>query len=539
MAELIQYSVALADLSASVGAQASLSADGFAAITAPINGSRLPGATEVAFVVPAAAGDVGAVQSEWRRRGSAALTLSPDQKSAGEHYFPVLARSLTGAAPSAADLTGTPDVVEALGEARDAGGVTTSSTYVAGDSGDRFFVMAAAVVASAPVAEVGAFRGWVTMTFRGRDFLGPAVGIIGGDQVSVRFVDTSGEVPVTVARWKPDVRLDGAMESWTVDFPAPVDQWRLVVLPTVGLLPATEAWLAPGAAAIGSVITVLLAALTATVVTSRDRALRRVDEATADLRDDILQREAVEQQLRRREEELVGFAGVVAHDLRSPLSNVVGYAEMIGLVDDDNLTSKQQGYLGKVRTSAGRMQELIDDLLAYATADNTTLRISEIDMVELVESIVAERRVSAPDATIDCEPLPSVQGDPSQIRQVLDNLIGNAIKYTPENQAATITITAADDAADPDLCRIDVADRGIGIPESQLAEVFNAFTRAEGSEHYPGTGLGLAIVQRIVERHNGTVGVTQNTGGGTRFWFTLPKTTASVRVPKNEPEEDL
>jgi signal transduction histidine kinase len=532
MAELIQYSVALADLSASVGAQASLDAAGFAAITAPLNGARLPGAIEVGFVAPAASDAVAGLQDEWRRRGNPGLVLSPAAGGNGEHFFGVLGRSLSsGAAVSlGGDLVGNAQVVTALRAARSTGGVATSATFLSEETGDRLFVMAAAVRATAPAADAGKFRGWVTITYFGRDYLGPAIGIIGGEQVSVSFADVSGEEPVTIARWKSDARADPSLEPWSIVMPLPAHQWKLTVRPTVRLLPATESWLAPGAAAIGSVITVLLAALTATVVTSRDRALRRVDEATAELRDDIERREAVEQQLRRREEELVGFAGVVAHDLRSPLSNVVGYADMIRLVDGDDMSAKQRGYLAKVQTSATRMQALIDDLLAFATADNTTLRFTEVDLNELVDNIITERRVSAPDARIACAPLPAVVGDESQLRQVLDNLIGNAIKYTPENQSAEVSITVADDPEQPQMCRIEIADRGIGIPESQLAEVFNAFTRAEGSERYPGTGLGLAIVLRIVERHQGAVGVSQNPGGGTRFWFTLTKATTPVPV---------
>jgi signal transduction histidine kinase len=157
-----------------------------------------------------------------------------------------------------------------------------------------------------------------------------------------------------------------------------------------------------------------------------------------------------------------------------------------------------------------------DDLLGYATADNITLRLADIDLNTLVDDILTERA-----ATATRTDLPTVTGDPTLIRQVLDNLIGNAVKYTPPGATPEITITAH--PGKTGLCRIEVADRGIGIPESQRAEIFNAFTRADGSEKYPGTGLGLAIVQRIVERHGGTVGADANPGGGTRFWLTLPQ----------------
>ncbi|MFI5497185.1 ATP-binding protein [Actinoplanes sp. NPDC051859] len=529
VAELIQYGVALADLSASIGAQPRLTAGGFAAITAPFNNSRLPGATEISFVVPATAATMPVVQADWRARGSAGLTLTAGNVD-GEHYFPVLGRALDGgSAEIGDDLLPTTDIVTALQSARADGGVVTSSTYPSADGIDRSFVMAAAVVSTGTDGKAGEFLGWITMAFRGSEFLGPAPGLIGGDQVSIEFTDVSGETPVRVASWASPARAETVIAPKTVELPFPPKQWRLTVRPTVALLPATEAWLAHGAAAIGSVLTLLLASLTATVVTSRDRALRRVDQATLELRYDIARRESVELQLRKREEELTGFAGVVAHDLRSPLANVLGYAELIADEDDGSLSAYQRDNLARLRKSADRMRMLIDDLLAYATADHTVLRHDDVDLNLLVDSILTERLDgTSSGAQVNHASLPTVRGDESQIRQVLDNLIGNAIKYTPPERAAeisigaTLEVTLGEDMAAPAWHRIEVADRGIGIPEDQRAEVFHAFIRAAGSEDFPGTGLGLAIVQRIIERHGGTVGVDGNPGGGSRFWFTLP-----------------
>jgi signal transduction histidine kinase len=112
-----------------------------------------------------------------------------------------------------------------------------------------------------------------------------------------------------------------------------------------------------------------------------------------------------------------------------------------------------------------------------------------------------------------------VLGDPTLLRQVLDNLIGNGIKYTPPGRLPEVRMSSSPQGVG--WCRIDVADRGIGVPEEQRADIFEAFIRAAGSEGFQGTGLGLAIVRRIVERHGGKVGVDPNPGGGSRFWFTL------------------
>lgn len=535
-AELVQYAVALTDLSASIGAQPALDAAGFTAITAPMNGDRLPGAVEVTYVVPATTATAGDVRATWRARGGTDVTPDLTTDQAGALYVPVLGRPLDGGSGTIHGGTQTTEAITALQRARTDGGVTTSSTFEPAGSAGRSFVMAAAVHATTPAAEAGQFRGWVAMTFEGRRFLGMPVGLIGGDQVDVEFADISAGPPVTIATWTSGAPTDHNLPARAVAIPAQLPHWQLTVRPTVRLLPATQSWPAPIALIVGGVITVLLATLTGTLVTSRDRALRRVDQATAELRDDIQRRETVEQQLRRREEELVGFAGVVAHDLRNPLANVIGFAELISVIDDGDLSDKQRNYLTRVRGSAALMQHLIDDLLAYATADNTALRINEVPLDELVDSILDERTAhSSSDnpPTINRDPLPTALGDPTLIRQVLDNLIGNAIKYTPPGRAAEITLHAT--TPTPTTCRIEIADRGIGIPEAQRAEVFNAFTRADGSERYAGTGLGLAIVQRIIERHGGTVGVDPNPEGGSRFWFTLPTPahTGAVLQPTN------
>lgn len=515
-AELAQYAVTLADLAASMGAQPELDAVSFAAITVQINSLRLPGAIAVGYVVPATTATLSDVQAEWRRRGTAGLTLTPG--GAGPHYFPVLSRNLDGSvAAVGADLSRTREVVNTLEKVRSGAAIVEASpSYRPPEGGDPEFTVVTGVHDRA-----GQFTGWVTMTFSGRNFLGPAPGILGEDQVAVKFVDVAAEPPITLVTWPADAPTDTSLKVARVGLPAEDPHWMLVFRPTDLLVPASQTWLAEGAVIIGGVLTLLLASLTATVVTARDRALRSVARATAALRDDIERREAVEQQLRIREEELVGFAGVIAHDLRNPLSNVLGYAELIKVADQGGLSEKQQGYLVRVRGSAALMQQLIDDLLGYAMADNATLRIADIALEQLVGEIVTERLdESGANATIEHTALPIVRADHTLLRQVLDNLIGNAVKYTPIGQKAHVIVEAI--RPEPAFWRVEVSDRGIGIPPEQQAEVFNAFTRADGSERYPGTGLGLAIVQRIVQRHGGTVGVESNPGGGSRFWFTLP-----------------
>jgi signal transduction histidine kinase len=201
----------------------------------------------------------------------------------------------------------------------------------------------------------------------------------------------------------------------------------------------------------------------------------------------------------------------------SPTPNPTPEGEHLFVV----LDPVHQDFLERLYAGAQRMQVLIDDLLDYATADNRVLNTAAVDLDDLAHDVLRERLTGSGQPAVIVDPLPTVDGDPTLLRQVLDNLIGNALKYTRYGREPYVHLGCR--PADGGW-RIEVTDHGIGIPDDQRDSVFTAFTRAGGSEGYPGTGLGLAIVHRIIERHGGTVGVDANPGGGSRFWFTLPRT---------------
>jgi signal transduction histidine kinase len=533
-AEIRRYSASLNDLAAAVGAQSQLEASEFAAITAPFDRDRLPGATGVVFVVPARTAQIPQVQAYWRSRGVTGLTLAPTPTPTpgDEHLFVVLNRTIDGSQPMVGrDMTAAGEAVEAMRTARASRDVATSRTFrllkdaaLPPPQQQLSFVLTRPVYSSSNVAaDTGQFRGWLMMALRGADFLRDAIGVVARNTVAVDLFDPASGQSVPVAGWQPDARLDTDHAAQYVTVKVPQRAWQLRVRATDRLLPESDRHLDVIALLVGAVITVLLAALANTVLTARDRALRRVDDATSALRDDIRRREAVEHQLRQRETELVGFAGVVAHDLRSPLARITGYAEFLREETASRLDPVHQDFLDRLYAGAQRMQVLIDDLLDYATADNRVLNTAAVDLDDLARDVLRERLTGTgggqPAVIVD--PLPTVDGDPTLLRQVLDNLIGNALKYTRYDREPYVHLGCR--PADGGW-RIEVTDHGIGIPDDQRDSVFTAFTRAGGSEGYPGTGLGLAIVHRIIERHGGTVGVDANPGGGSRFWFTLPRT---------------
>jgi signal transduction histidine kinase len=226
--------------------------------------------------------------------------------------------------------------------------------------------------------------------------------------------------------------------------------------------------------------------------------------------------------LRDREAELAAFAGVVAHDLKNPLAAIIGYAELVtdeldaGQLDLDLLRST----VARATLKVHRMGELIDDLLAYATARDKPLKVEPVDLKALVDDITADLLGSpAADATITVGPLPTVSADAGMLRQLLTNVVDNAVKYTRPGVPAQIEVSATTTEGTVHL-RID--DRGIGIPTGQRTRVFTAFHRVHTDRPDTGTGLGLAICQRVAERHGGSVTATDSPDGGTRITVTLP-----------------
>jgi signal transduction histidine kinase len=310
-------------------------------------------------------------------------------------------------------------------------------------------------------------------------------------------------------------------------------RWRLVVEPT-SQVPAMlgPSWVIV-ARGIGLLVTVLLTALVAVLSTGRDRALAQVERATLALRADIARREQVESDLRQREAELEAFAGVAVHDLKSPLAAVAGFTEILQETLADHGDAMTHTGLHRIAAATRRMRGLIDDLLTYATAGNGRLERETVDLNGVVADIVADLDTGG-DAPphVEIGHLPVVDADPLLLRQVMSNLVGNAVKYVRPGDSPYVHISAREDG---DQWRIQVADRGIGINPADRDTIFHTFQRARGSEGYPGTGLGLAICQRIIDRHGGRIGVDADPRGGSRFWFTIGAATVGTRDRREGP----
>ncbi|MBG0833265.1 MASE1 domain-containing protein [Planomonospora sp. ID67723] len=240
---------------------------------------------------------------------------------------------------------------------------------------------------------------------------------------------------------------------------------------------------------------------------------------------------------RRHRDELAAFAGVVSHDLLNPLSTVEGWVDVLAeAVDPEPGGTPDLDMVGdsvvRIKRAAARMRNLIRDLLAYTTARDAAIAPVPVSLEDVVRDVVTARGDLPAHLAGERAPLfhlgdlHEVRADPALLRQLMDNLIGNAVKYTAPGATPEVTVTSTREG--PDLIRVEVADRGIGIPAGQHEAVFENFHRAHAKSGYTGSGLGLAICKRIVERHGGSIGVEDNPGGGSRFYFTLPVPTGGT-----------
>ncbi len=223
---------------------------------------------------------------------------------------------------------------------------------------------------------------------------------------------------------------------------------------------------------------------------------------------------------RQDRDSLSSFAGVVAHDLLSPLSIVDGWAEALNEEFLEGPVDPADGgaMVTRIQGASRHMRRFIDDLLSYTVARDHPLRVEDVDLTALTEDVAALRRQGDSRPRIHVQPDMWVRADTAMMRQLLDNLIGNAVKYVAPGVRPHIIVSGQRDG---DNLLVTVDDNGIGVPPEQRRSIFENFQRA--AFEYTGTGIGLAICQRIVERHGGTILVEDNPHGeGSRFALTLP-----------------
>ena len=237
---------------------------------------------------------------------------------------------------------------------------------------------------------------------------------------------------------------------------------------------------------------------------------------------DISERRQVSEELLRSNAELDRFAAIVSHDLQEPVRVVMLYAQLLERGDRALLSDSGKHHLDTIQKSASRMRTLISDLRAYSRVNSGPLQRTALDTTAIVHEACELLAASLEEAhaSVDVAQLPRVRGDHGLVRQVFQNLIGNAAKF---RGAQPTTIKIRGHRRGPRVF-IEVEDNGIGLSEGQAERMFEIFQRLQSSDKYPGSGIGLSIVKRVVERHGGRVTVASTPGHGATFSFDLPAT---------------
>lgn len=230
-------------------------------------------------------------------------------------------------------------------------------------------------------------------------------------------------------------------------------------------------------------------------------------------------------ELERSNRELEQFAQVASHDLREPLRMIATYVRLLQKEYGGKLGPEADGYIRYAVEGAERLTRLVSDLLAYAKLGATRLPLEAIDCKALVGQVLAglETSIAEARATVTVDPLPTVTGNPTELTQVLQNLVENALKFRGA-RSPTVRLSAQRGEGE---WVFSCSDDGIGIEPRHHARIFEPFRRLHPPNAYPGTGLGLASCKKIVERRGGRIWVESN-GSGSRFLFTVPDADAST-----------
>jgi light-regulated signal transduction histidine kinase (bacteriophytochrome) len=223
--------------------------------------------------------------------------------------------------------------------------------------------------------------------------------------------------------------------------------------------------------------------------------------------------------LDRVEEERRRFASIASHDLSEPLRTIHGFASLLQRKYEGELDDTADLYLRHILDGTRRMQRLIDGLLAYGRLGRTATRFDPLDLDDVLREIVQglDARVEETQATILVDQLPQVAGDRTQLEQVFQNLVLNALKFHGDRPPH---VEVGAERGDGEWT-LSVADRGVGVPAKDREGIFAMFTRG-GTGDERGAGIGLAVTERIVANHGGRIWVEDNPGGGSVFRFTLP-----------------
>ena len=263
-----------------------------------------------------------------------------------------------------------------------------------------------------------------------------------------------------------------------------------------------------------------------TIVPSLDQSGQPFEYVS--IRYEITQRKIAEEQLKHYAErleasnrELLDFASVAAHDLQEPLRKIQTFSDRLQTKHRAAIPEEAKDYLDRIRNSAQRMQTLIDDLLTFSRVTTKGQPFVSTDLNDVIRGVLSdlEVRIEQSNAKVVLEVLPTIDADPSQMRQLFQNLLANALKFHKKDENPIVTVSAE---LSRDRCDLSISDNGIGFDEKYLDRIFTIFQRLHGRSEYEGTGVGLAVCRRIVQRHHGLITAKSSPGAGATFVVSLP-----------------
>jgi signal transduction histidine kinase len=416
----------------------------------------------------------------------------------------IRARLATGPAARAA-LAGRP---AALGDISDGTTVDLATGFTA-PAGRRV------LVTGMPAAAIGAFLGSYLRrvpTRAGTAYVLDSRGVVVGAR------DARSPVGVPVGEADLAQRVTAAHGAYGSDRyyiaePIAGTSWRVVLTSSSASLfqsvSGTRKWL-PWAifAALGLAALVVLG------------LMRRLMAANVRLRgtNQLLRRA---NELARSNAELEQFASIASHDLQEPLRKVQTFAAQLNATERERLSEQGQDFLRRMSDASGRMRALIDDLLAFSRVSTKGRPFVAVRLGDVAAQALGDLEISVEEAgaTVTIGTLPEVEADPVQMRQLMLNLLGNAVKFRRPGVAPEIVVGAR---VDDGVATLTVADDGLGFDPQFAGRIFRAFERLHGTSAYPGTGIGLALCRKIVERHHGTITAEGREGEGATFTIRLP-----------------
>jgi signal transduction histidine kinase len=322
-----------------------------------------------------------------------------------------------------------------------------------------------------------------------------------------------------------------------VDTKAPIDKtaWNVV-------LSAKDADLYQGVGSnIQWLILLALAGAGITAVFLLRRAMgqaSQISAANAQLATANRDLERTNLELTRSNGELEQFASVASHDLQEPLRKVQTFGDQLERRFADDLNDEAKDYLRRMRNASARMSVLIDDLLRFSRVTTHAKPHVPVDLDRIARDVLQdlEARLEESNGTVEIERLPMVEADPTQMRQLLQNLIANALKFHRDGVPPVVRVSPAPSPV-PGLVAFSVADNGIGFEANYEERIFRVFERLHPRDVYAGTGIGLALCRKIVERHGGSIRGDGRPGLGATFTVALPAASANGRATRTAPAQ--